>query len=107
MFAQELGKAVLCEQAVGLTACDRCPSCLLIDAGTHPDFQFVCRPADANVFSLELMSELCQSFSLKPARGRGKVAVVDDADDFNPEAANRFLKTLEEPPPDVLFLLIG
>ena len=36
---------------------------------------------------------------MKPARGTRKVAIVDDADDLNDEAANAFLKTLEEPPP--------
>jgi DNA polymerase-3 subunit delta' len=107
MFAHELGKAMLCEMVENLTPCDRCSSCLLIEAGTHPDFLFVRRPEDANVFPVELMRDLCQSFSLKSARGRGKVAILEDADDLNDESANTFLKTLEEPPPSSLFLLIG
>src|SRR5262249_19657853 len=45
--------------------------------------------------------------ALKPARGRGKVGILDDADDLNEEAANCFLKTLEEPPPRSVLLLIG
>src|SRR5579864_7663912 len=53
------------------------------------------------------MRELCQDLSLKPARGRGKVAIVDDADDLNEESANCFLKTLEEPPPRSVLILIG
>jgi DNA polymerase-3 subunit delta' len=53
------------------------------------------------------MRELCGSFALKSARGRGKVAVLDDADDLNDEAANCFLKTLEEPPDDSLIILIS
>ncbi len=53
------------------------------------------------------MRELCQSFALKSARGRGKVILIDDADDLNEEAANCFLKTLEEPPPRSVLILIG
>ncbi len=44
---------------------------------------------------------------LKPARGRGKVVLIDGADDFNEESANCFLKTLEEPPPGSVLLLVG
>jgi DNA polymerase-3 subunit delta' len=50
---------------------------------------------------------LCRGFSLKSARGRGKIALLDDADDLNDEAANCFLKTLEEPPPRSVFFLVG
>src|SRR5437879_1948572 len=53
------------------------------------------------------MREFCRQFSLKPARGRGKVAILDDADDLNEEAANCFLKTLEEPPPRSVLVLVG
>jgi DNA polymerase-3 subunit delta' len=53
------------------------------------------------------MRELCQHFSLKAARGRGKVVVIDDADDLNAESANCFLKTLEEPPAGSVLILIG
>src|SRR5262249_2850158 len=56
---------------------------------------------------IEVMRELCGNFSLKSARGRGKVALLDDADDLNDAAANCFLKTLEEPPPRSVLILIG
>jgi DNA polymerase-3 subunit delta' len=44
---------------------------------------------------------------MKPARGGRKIAVVDDADDLNDQSANCFLKTLEEPPPGSLLILVG
>ena len=53
------------------------------------------------------MRELCKSFALKSAHGRGKVVVLDDVDDLNEESANCFLKTLEEPPPRSVLILIG
>ncbi len=107
LFAVELAKALLCERAGDpLGACDRCPSCVQADAGTHPDFQCVGRPEDALEFPIAVMRELCQRFALKPARGRGKVVVLE-ADDLNEESANCFLKTLEEPPPRSVLILIG
>jgi DNA polymerase-3 subunit delta' len=110
-FALELAKALLCE-APGkapdaLDACDQCDACRWVDAGTHPDLFQVQRPEDKNEMPMAVMAECCRNFSLKPARGRGKIGIIDDADDFNEESANCFLKTLEEPPPGSLFLLIG
>jgi DNA polymerase III subunit delta' len=110
-FAVELAKAILCEAPAKpegtLDACDRCDSCLLVDAGTHPDLFQVSRPEEKNEMPLAVMAEMCRNFSFKTARGHGKIGIIDDADDFNEESANCFLKTLEEPPPGSLFILIG
>ncbi len=107
-FAIELAKSLLCEHPLEvLAACGQCASCLLVDAGTHPDLFVVAKPEDKNVFPIDLMRHLCEGFTLKTARGRGKVAVRDGADDLNDASANCFLKTLEEPPPGSLFILIG
>jgi DNA polymerase-3 subunit delta' len=112
-FAQELAKALLCEApptpdlSAKLEACDRCDGCLLVDAGTHPDLFQVGRPEEKNEMPLAVMAELCRNFSFKTARGHGKIGIIDDADDFNEESANCFLKTLEEPPPGSLFILLG
>ena len=54
-----------------------------------------------------MIRDLCDQFALKPARGTHKVAILDDADDLNEEASNAFLKTLEEPPPGAVLILIG
>jgi DNA polymerase-3 subunit delta' len=115
LFAHELAKTLLCEEMPreGVPdkgpwqACDRCASCVLVAAGTHPDFFQVGRPEEKNVIPIDTMRELCQGFALTPARGRGKVAVLDDADDLDQAGANAFLKTLEEPPPRSVFMLVG
>lgn len=115
LFAGELAKALLCERAPPadrLEACDQCPSCAQVRAGTHPDFFTAARPPDSHNLPMEVMLELCRGFSLKSARGRGKVAILDDADDLDDPitgnaAANCFLKTLEEPPPRSMFILVG
>jgi DNA polymerase III subunit delta' len=108
LFAGELARTLLCEdRGADFAACDHCAACLLMDAGTHPDFFSACRPEGKNEFPIEIIRTLCKDFSLKPARGHGKFAVIDDADDLNEDAANCFLKTLEEPPPRSVIFLIG
>ena len=109
LFAGELAKALLCAHSTDdyLEACDRCPDCLQVEAGTHPDLFVTGRPEDSLDVPIEVMRELCRSFSLKSARGRGKVVILDDADDLNEASANSFLKTLEEPPARSILLLIG
>jgi DNA polymerase-3 subunit delta' len=113
-FAQELAKTLLCEaRGERFEACDECPSCHLVDAGTHPDLFIVARPEDKNELPIALIRGdddepgLLGNLALKPARGQRKVAILDDADDLSEEAANSFLKTLEEPPPRSLLILIG
>ena len=53
------------------------------------------------------MREFCAQLAITPARGGRKVGIVEDADDFNLESANSFLKALEEPPPGTVLLLIA
>jgi DNA polymerase-3 subunit delta' len=109
LFALELAQALLCEGKTGgrLEACGRCASCALIRAGNHPDLFLAGRPADALELPVDTVRDLCHRLSLKSARGHGKVAILDDADDFNEESANCFLKTLEEPPPGSVLILLG
>lgn len=108
LFAIELAKTLLCEnRGEKLDACERCPGCVQVGAGTHPDFQLAGLPEDKHEFPISLMHEVIRNLSMKPARGRHRIAIIDDADEFNEEAANCFLKTLEEPPPRSLLILIG
>jgi DNA polymerase-3 subunit delta' len=114
LFAGELARALLCENPPGprLEACDRCPGCLQVEAGTHPDLFTVERPEESLSLPIEALRELSRNLALKAARGRGKVGIIDDADCLNDPisghaAANCFLKTLEEPPPGSLLILIG
>jgi DNA polymerase-3 subunit delta' len=108
LFAKELAKAFLCEKPPApMTACDRCPACAQVEAGSHPDLLFLRTPEGKHELPIEVMREFCQHLSRKPIRGGRKIGIVEDADDFNASSANAFLKTLEEPPPGALLLLIG
>ena len=108
LFAKELAKALLCE-APGATSrhAMSAPGCRLAEPETHPDLVITGMPKDKHEFPIKVMQELCLNLSLKPARGRSRVAIVDDADFLNEESANCFLKTLEEPPPGSLLILLG
>jgi DNA polymerase-3 subunit delta' len=108
LFARELAFALLCERATNeLAACGECAACHLTAAGTHPDFLTAWKPDGATELPIETVRELCAALALKPARGGRKIAILDDADDLNDAAGNCFLKTLEEPPPVSLLILIG
>jgi DNA polymerase-3 subunit delta' len=119
MFAHKLAQALLCEARpeAALDPCEECPACLQVMAAAHPDFQTVAKPDDKSFIPVELLigdkehrmrEGLCRNLSLRPmVAGGRKIAVVDDADFFNAEGANCLLKTLEEPPPRSVLILIG
>jgi DNA polymerase III subunit delta' len=112
LFAKELAKAILCEdphvwKKEVLEGCDHCPACVQIEADSHPDYYSVGKSPESHEFPIDLMREVCQQFVLKSARDKGKVIVLDDADYLNEESANCFLRTLEEPPPRSLVILIS
>ncbi len=108
-FARKLAQALLCETRpeAALDPCGECPGCLQVEAGTHPDYHEAGKPEDKHELPISVIRELCDQFALKPARGAHKVAILNDADDLNDEASNAFLKTLEEPPPGAVLILIG
>jgi DNA polymerase III subunit delta' len=108
-FARKLAQALLCEtrREADLDPCETCAGCLQMEAGSHPDFIEAAKPEDKHELPISVIRDLCDQFTLKPARGGHKVAILDDADDLNEEASNAFLKTLEEPPPGAVLILIG
>ena len=109
---------MLCERTseVQLAACGTCPACRQVRAGNHPDVILIQKPADKAFIPVELFigdaehrmrAGLCSQIRLKPFSGRRKIAIIDDADYLNKEGSNSLLKTLEEPPPKSLLILIG
>lgn len=72
----------------------------------HPDFHSLAPESKSRRIVIDQMRAMEQVLQMKPMRGRTKVAVIHDADRLQPQAANAFLKTLEEPPPGChIFLL--
>ena len=117
-FALRLAQALLCETRpeVELGPCGQCSACVQVLAGTHPDLHLVSKEPDRSFIPVaafigddahRMREGLCHWIGLKPFRGRRKIAIVDDADLLNEEGANCLLKTLEEPPPRSLLILVG
>jgi len=117
-FALKLAQAMLCQTRPeeALDPCGACPSCVQVAAGTHPDLDLVAKPDDKSFIPVELLigdrehrrrEGLCHNIAMKPNLGGRKIAVIDDADYLNAEGANALLKTLEEPPPRSMLILIG
>jgi DNA polymerase III subunit delta' len=106
-FAYELCKTLLCQAPPHpFTPCDRCQACQQVEAGSHPDVNIARLPEDKQELPVKLMrEEFIPRLGLKASRGGWKIGFVEDADAFNEEAANCFLKTLEEPPAKTLLLL--
>lgn len=108
LFAGELGKALLCEgDTASLVTCDKCPSCKLVDAGTHPDVYHAEKLEDKTELTIDVIRGLLEQIGMKPTRGKRKIVTIDDVDTINDEAANAFLKSLEEPPEGSLLILLA
>lgn len=102
-FAEELAKAVLCENE-GAVACGACSNCHLFAAGNHPDY-FHLQPGDSSSIKVDSLRVVCRSLTQKPARGGYQVVFIERADTMQIAGSNALLKTLEEPEGDVLFIL--
>jgi len=88
-------------------SCDQCPSCRKIDSGNHPDVQWVRPESKSRVITIDQMRALMQTIFLKPTDAEYKVAIIVCADRLNSQAANAFLKTLEEPPARSILILLS
>ena len=117
-FALKLAQALLCENSPedALDPCGHCPACQQVAARTHPDLILITKPVDKSYIPVELLigdrehrmrEGLCHDIALKPYCGGRRIAVIDDADFLNQEGANCMLKTLEEPPPKSVIILVG
>jgi DNA polymerase-3 subunit delta' len=103
--AVNLARALNCQDPTEGDACGACPSCVKMEAGTHPDFKLI--EPDGGQIKVEQIRQVEEVLSLKSYEGGMKTVVVDDAELMNTYAANAFLKTLEEPAPQSLIVLVS
>ncbi|MFO1465200.1 MAG: hypothetical protein U1F35_01950 [Steroidobacteraceae bacterium] len=97
--------AVLCESSPA--PCGACASCVLLAGDNHPDLHRVELEENAQQLKIEQVRDLIGALGLTAYRGGYKVGILHDADRLNAAGANAFLKTLEEPPPRTLLLLLA
>ena len=96
---------VLCRQPER-APCGACRGCQRVLAGQHPDLITLRLIEDSQQIRIEQVRELSEELSLTSHQGSYKVGVVTPADALNRFAANALLKTLEEPPPRTLLILV-
>ena len=100
--AYAFAQAVVCERH----ACGQCDDCRRIQRRKHPDVRYFA-PAGASGYLVEQVREIVADAELAPIRARCKVYIIDRVDLLGVHAANAFLKTLEEPSPGVILILLG
>ncbi|MCX6004738.1 MAG: DNA polymerase III subunit [Chloroflexi bacterium] len=112
-LALDMAKALNCTGSA--QPCNECRACQRIEQGKHTDIMIIDKyagrdPKDrkkATEISIAAIRELLQrSASLPPYEGKYKVYIIDNADMLSAEASNCLLKTLEEPPPHVMIILL-
>ena len=101
-MAKILAACLNCVEGPTTTPCGVCESCTSIAAATSLD---VIEMDAASNNSVDDIRELRESVAFAPVSGRHKVYILDEAHMLSPQAWNAFLKTLEEPPPNTIFVL--
>jgi DNA polymerase-3 subunit delta' len=111
-LALDIARMVNCQSQE--KPCGQCRQCRRITESLHADVRIVAVESrsgrDGNsrtLISVDDIGELQKEASLKPYEGRHRVFIIDGADYLSDPAANRLLKTLEEPPDDVIFILLA
>jgi DNA polymerase-3 subunit delta' len=102
-LALALAQALNCEQPE--SPCGHCPSCLKIERGTHPDVRLIEGEGAGGSIKIAQVRQLQREAVLSPYEGRYRIFILYRMDLATLEAANSLLKTLEEPPAQVVLIL--
>jgi DNA polymerase-3 subunit delta' len=87
--------------------CGRCRSCRLIQSGNHPDILYSETDPATGALKIEAIRDVTSRLALRPLDGRYRVAILPDFDRAAPRAQDAILKTLEEPPPYAVMILLA
>jgi len=101
-IARILAKCLNCEKGVSSTPCGECGSCIDVDEGRFVDMMEIDAASKTKVDDTR---ELLETVQYTPSRGRYKVYIIDEVHMLSGHSFNALLKTLEEPPPHVKFVL--
>jgi DNA polymerase-3 subunit delta' len=104
--AVALAQAVNCPDRRDGDACGVCRNCVRIGRGQHSDVILVSRGDEASIKIRTLRERILEQVGFRPFEARRRVYIIDNADDLTPEAQDALLKTLEEPPPSAILILI-
>ena len=104
--AYAVAQAILCEREEVEGACGACDACVRVVRHTHPDVRYYA-PESATGYLIAQTRALLDDVPLAPIRSTNKVYIIDRAEQLRANTANALLKTLEEPPLGVTFILLG
>ncbi len=105
--AVEFAKALNCRAPAAHGPCDGCASCRKVAAGSHPDVRVVTAASDKTAIGIDQVRAVLKEASLRPYEGARKVFIIDAAGEMKHEAQSIFLKSLEEPSADTVFIMIA
>ncbi len=103
-LARYLAKLAVCES--GTPPCDSCRNCHLADTGTHPDITVVAPEDKKKNITVDQIRELRTTAYHSAHTASRRAFIIEQADTMNPSSQNSLLKVLEEPPSEVIFILI-
>ena len=111
-LARTLAKTLNCQNPVttdgiATDCCDACANCKKIEHENHADLHWARPESKSRIISVDQTRELMREIQLKPTEAGYKIAIIAGADRLNAQAANAFLKTLEEPPPKSILILLS
>lgn len=107
-LAQQFAKTLLCLHTDGMDGCESCRLLNFADGNiSHPDFLLLAPEEDSRNIKIEQVKEIIRQSAFAPVLSKYKVCIVDGADKMTIDAANSFLKLLEEPPQGWVIILIA
>lgn len=116
-LATRFAQALLCDRPVDGNPCFECGSCRRVLRGSHPDISFFSldrqnvlageKGTTASTLTIETARSISAQAPLRPMNGDWRFVIVDDAELLLPDAQEALLKTIEEPPPFLVLLLIS
>ncbi len=112
-LARHFARSLLCLNRQGVEPCGACESCRLLNFTTgnlaHPDFLQVAPDPESKLHMIktEQLHDLIAQAAYGPTLGKVKLCLIDEAETMNVDAANAFLKLLEEPPAGWVFILVA
>lgn len=102
LVALALARALLCQSGTG---CGDCATCRKVDHNNHPDIHLL--DAVGETLKIDQVRALQRELALRPLEGEYKICLIDGAEMLNPAAGNALLKTLEEPQPNTVIILLS
>ncbi len=101
-IARIITKSLNCKEGISDKPCGKCENCIEIDKGSFPDMYEIDAASNRGIDDIRNIKE---NVNYAPIKGRYKVYIIDEAHMLTREAFNALLKTLEEPPPNNIFIL--